>query len=174
MIFGIGFLDRWTNIPRHFVPAAVTMAMLILQLLPWTWSGEAITPSLVLMSLFFWSIRAPRLSPPVLAFVVGAMADLSELTPFGSQAIIFLLLTMRLRRKPPMRNPSFFQLWALFSAVCLGVNLLLWLIEIAVGGRLMPAGQVIARSAIAIAVFPFMTRFILMPALRLAGEDGDG
>ena len=170
MIFGIEFSRAWLHLPRAFIPALVTIVFLIVQILPWSRTPDAMVPSFVLMSLFFWSLRAPHFCPPLFACAVGAAADLTELTPLGSQALLFLILTIVLRRHARFSELSFLRLWVLFAAICFAVNLALWLIEIVIGGQLVPLSQMIARSAIAAALYPVVARAILSPADRLVKD----
>ncbi len=156
------------RVGRLAVPALVTLALLVAQLLPWTYSGSAMLPSLALMSVFFWSFRLPALFPPVVALLAGAAADLSELTAIGSQTLAFLLVALLARRRTRSASASFLRLWAMFATAALGVNTILWLTEAVFGGHVVPPGQVLARTAVTIAVFPVVAKFILLPAERVA------
>ena len=163
MIFGIGFSSRWMHLPRQLLPVIVTLLLAIVQLLPWSRAADAMTPSLVLMSVVFWSLHAPRLCPPLFACLIGAACDLTELTPLGSQALVFLILALELRRRPRLAGLSFLHQWVLFAGLCLAVNVTLWLIELGIGSHIMPLGQAVARSAIGIVLYPILVRLVLLP-----------
>ncbi len=173
MIFGIAFSPRWLHLPRAFIPALLTVALLIVQILPWSRTPDAMMPSLALMSLFFWSLRAPAFCPPLFACAIGVISDLTELTPLGSQALLFLILSIGLHRRARWGGLPFFHLWVLFALICLAYNFALFVIESAIGGHFMPLGQAIARTTIAAALYPLLARAILIPAERLA-KDSNG
>jgi rod shape-determining protein MreD len=174
MIFGIGFSPRWTHLPRQLLPAITTILLVIVQLLPWSRTADAMTPSLALMAIVFWSLNAPGLCPPLFACLVGIVCDLTELTPLGSQGFVFLILAIELGRRPRLAALPFLRTWVLFAGLCLAVNCTLWIIEMAIGGHIMPLGQAIARGAIGVALYPLIAGAILLPTSRLCKDEEDG
>jgi rod shape-determining protein MreD len=175
MSLDIGRLSsRWMHVPRLLLPSLITIVLLIAQLLPWNASVDAMTPSFALMATVFWSLRTPKIFPPLFAFLIGGIADLTELTPLGSQAVVFLILRIELARRTRFNGLSFVQLWVFFAAIYLGASLIMWLVELVIGGRIMPLGQMIERTAIAIAIFPIVVRTILMPLEHLVKGERNG
>jgi rod shape-determining protein MreD len=165
-------LESWL---RLMIPVLVTTGLFFVELLPW--SGQTLIgpPSLVLISIFYWSARLPRLCPPLFVLGIGLCADLLETTPFGAQASIALTISLLARHKAKrMGQLSFIALWSLFAIAALGQALFMWLCEIALAHTILPITLLLLRAFLTIGVFPIIAKFLLLPSEKLALEVSHG
>ncbi|MDO5102192.1 MAG: rod shape-determining protein MreD [Lautropia sp.] len=76
------------------------LAALLLNLCPWP--DNPVIPDVVALTLLFWSIRQPRQTLLLLAFVLGLLMDTHLMSALGEHALSYTLITwlgMLLRRR---------------------------------------------------------------------------
>ncbi len=160
---------------RHAMPAAVTLALLLLATAPVGLPGQAqLLPALAMVSVFHWSVLRPiDLSPPVV-FVLGLLADLLGLAPVGVMLLSLLLLqAVVLRWRRTLLGRHFALLWASFAAVALAASALDWLLFCLLSLRLLPVAPMLFQAAVAIAIYPALA--VLLRGLgRLIADPSAG
>ena len=161
-------VESWT---RHLIPAGVTLVLFVVELLPWAGHDIIPVPSLMLIAIFYWSVRVPALCPPLFALALGLCADLLEMTPLGSQGCVALVISLLARFKAKrLGQQSFITLWSLFALVMLGQSLFLWIGELVLASTTLPPINLLTRALLTVALFPVVARLLLLPAQKLANE----
>ena len=88
---------RWLlSLWRYAVPVIMCATLVILMLAPLPLPVPAM-PNLALMGVLAWVMLQPALMPPVLAFVVGALADLLFGLPLGVNATLYAVAAGSIR-----------------------------------------------------------------------------
>ena len=155
--------QRLDQIGRSLAPAAVTIMLILLSMVPLPIHGwDRLMPSMALMSVYYWAIHRPDLLPPSGAFAIGLLQDLLAGTPPGSTALTLLCCHMVIdtQRAFFLAN-GFLILWLGFAFIAFGAALLQGLIHSVLDRTLMPMEIPLVQAAVTLAVFPlFASLFI--------------
>lgn len=149
-------MDLWV---RHCVPVGTALALLLLNLVPTRIPGFAgVTPGLVLMAAFYWSIYRPDLFTPVSAFLVGVVYDVLAGTPVGVTPFVLLAVqgATASQRRFFLGN-TFFVAWWGFGLVALGAMALQWVLVSAVLGRVVETRAVVFSYLLTLSVYPVVS-----------------
>lgn len=151
----------------RLLPAATTIAALVLMLLPVQIPGyAALTPAFVLMAAYHWTIYRPDLLPPVALFAIGIGQDLLAGGPVGVSALILLLARAGvLRNRRHFVNRGFPFIWAGFTVLTAAASGLLWGLALLVDGALPDLRGTAFRGVLTISLFP-VASFLLGRAQR--------
>ena len=160
-------LDRWA---RLLLPALSVVVLLFAELLPWGMGAG--TPPLALVGVVFWSLRAPELLPSWFCLAAGILADLAELSPLGTQALIFLLISVGLKgRRRRFAGEPFLRQWLAFGMICMMASLFQWLAQSALSGAWLATGSLLFRTISGLAVYPIVAKSCLLPIEQMAREE---
>ncbi|MGE4352017.1 MAG: rod shape-determining protein MreD, partial [Bdellovibrionales bacterium] len=87
------FYQKIGQLIRNLLPFETTLALLLLGVLIWPipFIG-AISPSLVLIAVYYWSAYRPDLFRPLPVFCIGLLNDAIHYLPLGLSAFIFLAI----------------------------------------------------------------------------------
>ena len=159
----ITFWQRLDQIGRSLAPAAVTVMLVLLGMVPLHLSGwDKIVPSMALMSVYYWSIHRPDLLPPSGAFAIGLLQDMLAGTPPGMTALVLVSchLVIETQRAFFLAN-GFLILWLGFAFIAIGSALLQGMIYSVLDQTLFPMEIPLVQAAVTLAVFPlFASLFI--------------
>ncbi|MEI7608221.1 MAG: rod shape-determining protein MreD [Rhodospirillaceae bacterium] len=159
----ITFWQRLDQIGRSLAPAAVTLMLILLGMVPLhlpDW--DKVVPAMALMSVYYWSIHRPDLLPPSAAFALGLLQDLLAGTPPGITALVLVCchLVIETQRAFFLAN-GFLMLWLGFTFIVFGAALLQGFIYSILAQTLVPMDIPLAQAAMTLAVFPvFASLFI--------------
>ena len=155
--------QRLDQIGRSLAPAAVTVMLVLIGMVPLHLSGwDKVAPSMALMSVYYWSIHRPDLLPPSGAFAIGLLQDLLAGTPPGMTALVLVSchLVVESQRAFFLAN-GFLILWLGFTFIAFGAALLQGLIYSVLDQTLFPMEIPLVQAAVTLAVFPlFASLFI--------------
>ena len=151
-----------------FIAFSLTCAFM-LNLLPWgRWVGA---PDFVALVLVFWGIHQPRKVGIGVAFLMGLLMDVHDATLLGENALAYTLLSylaIMIHRRV---------LWFPVMTQALHVAPLLLmtqsiqvLVRFMVTGR-FPGWLLFIESAVAVALWPFITWLLLAPQRRAVDRD---
>lgn len=120
-------VDKWS---RSSVPVGLTLLLLLIGLLPWHFPElGSIGISLVIVSVFYWSLKKPHLMTPWSALSIGLISDLLGVTPMGVGTISLLVLYGLVRSQArALRNMPFLVIWGTFILMAAITILLGWLL----------------------------------------------
>jgi len=144
------------------VPALLTVVLAILSVVPVGIPGYAwVTPNFVLMSVYHWSIYRPEHMPYFAVFLIGLLLDLLTTAPGAVVGLTpLLLLVVRstvLSQRRWFVGRSFPLVWWAFALVVAVVDLLVWLIDSGLNGRLLEPRNLAFQAILTVAFFPLLT-----------------
>lgn len=128
--------ERISKLARNSVPALLTLLLLFLTVMPWRPIAAPLAGSLVLVSIYFWSLHEPQAMPAWLCGAIGLIGDLLGVAPLGVGTMSALLVhgMANIRRRDVSRSGQL-TVWGLFALVSLVVALVAWILaSIANGG----------------------------------------
>lgn len=116
-----------------------------------------ILPPLPLLAMFYWGLARPdRLGFP-LVFIAGLLQDALMFTPFGSSALLWVLLryVVMVHRKD-MMDQGFIAHWLFCSLLLASMALLQWIVLGYYVGHAMPAMAAAIQCVMGILFYPAM------------------
>lgn len=159
-------MDTWV---RHLVPFGITLALMLLTVVPTRIPGfAAVAPMLPLMGVYYWAIYRPDLLPAWAAFLIGLLYDIIGGTPLGVNALVMLLVqgTAASQRKFFL-GKSFAVAWWAFGLLTGGAVGLAWLLVSFLIGRTIDPAPVIFEYLLTLSVFPVLTWTLARTQLAL-------
>jgi rod shape-determining protein MreD len=154
---------RLDTFARHLLPCALTLAMLIVGVVPLHIPAfESVAPSMPLIAVFYWSLYRPDLMPAWAAFVLGLLQDSFVGLPLGVSACV--LIAVHAAASTQRRffvGKSFGVVWLGFAVVASVALALSWVLTCIYYGALLAPGAVLFQALITIGVFPVLSRLLL-------------
>jgi rod shape-determining protein MreD len=146
-------IDHWV---RHSAPVALTLALVMISVVPTRLPGySVVAPSLTVMSLFYWTVHRPDLMRVWAAFAIGLLEDSLSGTPLGVNALLYVLIHAAiLAQYRVFRGKSFGLIWAAFAVIAAFAQLMTAILAAVVGGALIPAGVYAAQLILTILIYP--------------------
>lgn len=150
------FWQRVDAFARHLTPVALTLVLVIVNVVPTHLPGAArVLPVLPLISVFHWSIHRPNLMPALAVFLIGLFQDALSGTPLGLNALIFLgVHGVVLFQHRFFMGKSFFIHWLGFGLVGAGAALLSWTVLSAYNVTLLGGESIAFQYVMTVAAFP--------------------
>lgn len=149
---------------RLSIPAALALLLLVLAALP-LHAMLPLAPHVVWLLTLTIAVVYPPAWPPLLAFALGLLSDVTMATPPGSQALLTLMLVLWLKRNHRrMQYQPLRVRWAEAAAVLLMLHLLLWLVAGWIQKAYAPPGSVLlaaAASALWYPVFYWLAQWLV-------------
>ena len=90
----VPFWNRLDQFARRLFPFALTLALLLASLVPVPLPAySSVTPSFMVMAIYFWSLHRPDLMPPSAVFAIGLLQDVLTGGVLGVSPIVLLALS---------------------------------------------------------------------------------
>jgi rod shape-determining protein MreD len=145
---------------RSVVPGLQCLLLLFLSVLP---TGipyfSTVTPMLVLIGVYYWSLYRPDLMPMPLVFVLGVLLDILGGGPLGLMALLLVLVHgICVSQRQVLANKSFYVGWFGFTIVAVGANLIGWIIACAYFQALLSPVPVLIQTIVTITIYPLLAR----------------
>jgi rod shape-determining protein MreD len=158
---------RTDKFAARLLPAATTILAALLQIQPVHVPGyAALTPALIVMTVYHWTTYRPDLLPALALFAIGLGYDLVAGAPLGVTSLTLLILrAVVLRYRGHFVRRSFPYVWAGFTLVTLAVMFGLWALHSALGGAVLDLRTTVFRAVLTISLFP-VASFLLGRAQR--------
>lgn len=155
----VGFWQRLDQTGRNLLPFTLTMAAMLLSMVPLPLPGYSmVTPPLVLISLFYWVIHRPDLLRPLVVFAIGLLHDLIAGTLLGVTSLsLILAYWLLITQRRFFLGRSFVMLWIGFALVAAGVAATQWIVYALTEARLLDVRPVLVQAALGVALFPLPT-----------------
>ncbi|MGE5503558.1 MAG: rod shape-determining protein MreD [Actinomycetota bacterium] len=159
-------MDTWV---RHLVPFAITLALLLVTMIPTHIPGfAAVAPMLPLMGVYYWAIYRPDLLPAWAAFLIGVLYDVAGGTPLGVNALVMLLVQgVAASQRKFFLGKSFAVTWWAFGLLTAGAVGMAWLLVSMLDGRTVDPAPVIFEYLMTLSVFPLLTRALARTQMTL-------
>ena len=111
--------------------------------------------SLALISVFFWTLRAPALMPAPAVFLIGLASDFFGGAPFGLGVLLLLLARwLLLSQRRALLGASFLGVWLAFMAVGALVTLASWLGSCLLVGALIDPAPALFSDLLGLCLYP--------------------
>ncbi len=150
-----GLLRQVDALARGAFPTASTALLLLLAAVPVGLPG--LTPAVALPCVFFWSVFRPAALPPPAVFALGLLEDLLTAAPMGSGVLTLLVVGgLATRWRPFLARQSFLAVWLAYCGVAIGAASLGWLLQVALGGRLVPTAPAFYQVMLSAGLYPVL------------------
>jgi len=147
---------KLTGLMIAALPALTSILMILASLIPIT--GRAlgpVTPPLVLISVFFWSVHRPAHLPPWAAFLIGLFYDLLSGTYLGLWAFIATLISAYgLSQRNSVITGGFFLGWLAFIMAAIAISVLAWVLVSLLSLATFPHQPIVYSTLLLIGLYP--------------------
>ncbi|WP_334127727.1 rod shape-determining protein MreD [Sneathiella sp.] len=149
---------QFNRLLRGSVPFALAVLMALLAVVPTGISGFGIiTPSLLTISVFYWSIHRPYLMGAPLCFLLGILFDFLTGAPLGLTSLMLLLVHgVTLSQRRIFIGKSFVLSWFGYALIALIAAIAGWLIVCLYSLSLLPLAPVLIQYALSLLIFPLL------------------
>ncbi|MBO6825835.1 MAG: rod shape-determining protein MreD [Sneathiella sp.] len=133
--------------------------LVFISVIPFRLPGfDMVTPSLLSISVFYWSLHRPYLMPPVVVFVLGVIQDIISGAPFGLSSFIMLIIyVIAVSQRQVFVGKAFIQMWWGFMLVAIGMSILTWVVMCFYSLSFIPFIPVMVQSGLTILFFPLLS-----------------
>ena len=144
---------------RKIFPFVLTLFLVIFGLVPShiPWFAP-VSPSFLLISVFYWALHRPDLMPPWVSFLLAIISDFLTGTPAGISAVMILMFQRVVESQRRFLLTGSF--WVLWLAFCLLASLAIvveWSLVWLVTTGLLDYSSAVFRLLITAALYPFTT-----------------
>ncbi len=142
---------------RGSIPFWLTFLLALLSVVPLRIEGYAIvTPSLVSIAVFYWSLHRPYLMSAPIVFLLGLISDILTGVPLGLSSLMLLLIHgIAISQRHVFVGKAFILTWWGYLLIATGISLLSWFVACLYSLTLLPILPVLMQLALTILVFPF-------------------
>ena len=154
------FLRRVEVGLRGTVPLMVTLSLVVLCAVPYGIpSLDKVMPLLPLLSVYFWSVHRPNLTPVLGHFLIGLFQDVLIGTPLGLSAAMFVGIHAAVHyQRRFFHGKTFLVLWSSFSLLMTIIVLLSYVVVAIYNLSFVPIFPVLLQLSLTIAFYPLLTR----------------
>ncbi|MCC7273952.1 MAG: rod shape-determining protein MreD [Alphaproteobacteria bacterium] len=158
-----GVLHRLDGWARDLLPTLLTVALLLLSAVRVPMAGfRTMTPAVVLIAVYHWTVHRPELLPPGVIFVVGLVQDLLTGSPFGTGPLTLLAVhVLVVSQRRILHGKAFLIAWWGFGLVAATTFLVLWAAGSALSGVLLDPREVAFRCLVTVTVYPLFAALFL-------------
>lgn len=146
------------RILRGSIPFWLSLLLIMLSVVPIRIPGFAIvTPSLLMISVFYWSLHRPYLLPAPIVFLLGLIFDILTGTPMGLSSFLLLLVHgVALTQRQVFVGRAFILSWWGFLLIGIGIAILSWLFTSLLSLTFVPMVPVLTQFGLTVLVFPLL------------------
>ena len=167
------FWHRLDQFARRLFPFALTLALLLASLVPLPLPAYAsVTPSFLVMAIYFWTLHRPDLMPPYAVFALGLLQDFLTGGVLGISPIVLLALCFATgSQRRFLGGALFVTVWAGFVVNSAGAAILAWGLNALSAGTMFDLRPALFQYLLTVGLYPSMgwvlaraQRSILRPA----------
>ncbi|GLQ06431.1 rod shape-determining protein MreD [Sneathiella chinensis] len=138
------------------MPFWLTFLLAVMTVIPVRIENMAtVTPSVVSISVFYWSLQRPYLMPAPAVFLIGLTTDIMTGGPMGMSSLILLLVHwIASSQRQVFVGKAFIQSWWGFLLVATGMAALSWVIMCLYAFAFVPALPFLVQLALTVLLFP--------------------
>lgn len=146
------------QILRGSIPFWMSLLLVFISVIPFRLPGfDMVTPLLLSISVFYWSLHRPYLLPPIVVFVLGVVQDTISGAPFGLTSLTMLIVyAIAASQRQVFVGKPFIQMWWGFMLVAIGLSFLTWVVMCFYSLALIPIVPVMIQSGLTILFFPLL------------------
>ena len=138
----------------------VTLTLVVLCAVPYGIPGlDTVMPLFPLLSVYFWSVHRPNLTPVLGHFVIGLFQDVLIGTPLGLSAAMFVGIHAAVHyQRRFFHGKTFLVLWSSFALLMTIIVLLSYVVVALYNLSFVPIFPVLLQLSLTIALYPLLTR----------------
>jgi rod shape-determining protein MreD len=173
MMTSSSFWYRLDQFARQLFPFALTIALLLVSLVPLRLPAySSVTPSFMVMAVYFWTLYRPDLMPLSAVFVIGLLQDLLTGGILGVSPLVLLTLSVATSSQRRFLSGGLFvTVWAGFVVNAAGAAILAWLLNTLAAGALYDPRPALFQYLFTVGLYPTLgwilaraQRTVLRPA----------
>ncbi len=148
--------QRLDHLARQLFPFSLTLALLLLSLVPLPLPGyAAVTPGFMVMAVYFWTLHRPDLMPPSAVFVIGLLQDLLTGGTLGVSVIVLLALSFATASQRRFLGGALFvTVWAGFVVNSAGAAILAWGLNTLSAGAMFDPRPALFQYLLTVGLYP--------------------
>ena len=150
------FHQKFGQIIRNLLPVESALVLLLLGGIIWPipYVGE-VTPSLVLVAVYYWAIYRPDLFRPYIVFFLGLLNDALHSLPMGLSALVFLgVYQLAYANRRYFAGQVFYVIWFGFALLAMLATAFCWVALSLYYSNALTLLPVVVQCAITVALFP--------------------
>lgn len=149
--------QRLDQAARNLAPVALTFALLILSLVPWRLPFlPPLSLSLVVFSVYYWTIHRPATMPLAAVFIIGVLADLAGGAPLVSPLVLIAVAGISLSIRRWLIGASPMIVWGGFVVAVFDAAIFAWLLMWYVSGTMPNIGPGLSGALLGAAAYPLL------------------
>jgi rod shape-determining protein MreD len=169
----VPFWHRLDQLARRFFPFALTLALLLASLVPVPLPAySSVTPSFMVMAIYFWSLHRPDLMPPSAVFAIGLLQDILTGGIIGVSPIVLLALSFATASQRRFLGGALFvTVWAGFVVNAAAAAILTWGLNTLAAGAMFDPRPALFQYLLTVGLYPSLgwvlaraQRAVLRPA----------
>ena len=147
---------RWEQRFRETLPFLVAAFAILFDVAPRPAAGGGgLGPFLTLAVVYFWCVYRPDLMSFPAVFAIGLVHDLLSGLPLGCTSLAFVLgRAVLVARQRFFYAKSFGVIWALFALLTAAVELVRWIVGVAVTGLMVDPTPLVAQAMLTVVLYP--------------------
>ncbi|MBL4907586.1 MAG: rod shape-determining protein MreD [Sneathiella sp.] len=141
---------------RGSIPFWLTFFLALLSVIPMRIEGFAtVTPSLVSISVFYWSLHRPYLMSAPLVFLLGMISDILTGAPMGLSSLMLLLIHgIAVSQRLVFVGKAFILSWWGYILIASGISVISWIIACIYSFAILPVSPIMMQLMLTILIFP--------------------
>jgi rod shape-determining protein MreD len=143
---------------RGSIPFWISLVLILFSVVPLRISGFAtVTPSFLMISVFYWSLHRPYLLPAPVVFLLGLIFDILTGTPMGLTSLMLLVVHgIALPQRQVFVGKAFVLSWWGFLLIGAGISILSWLVACLLELAFIPILPVLVQFGLTVLFFPLL------------------
>jgi rod shape-determining protein MreD len=143
---------------RRLLPCLITLFLAFIAYVPTGIHGFAyVSPSLVFISVFYWSIHRPYLMPAPLVFLFGLLLDILSGGPIGMSSLLLLAVhAVCVSQRRVFVGKAFMLTWWGFILIAIGAAIFSWIVACVYYFSFIGLETVFIQLMLTLCVFPIL------------------
>ncbi|WP_037493649.1 rod shape-determining protein MreD [Sneathiella glossodoripedis] len=146
------------RILRGSIPFWISLFLIFLSVVPLRITGFAtVTPSFLMISVFYWSLHRPYLLPAPVVFLLGLIFDILTGTPMGLTSLMLLVVHgIAVTQRQVFVGKAFVLSWWGFFLIGAGIAVFSWIVACVLELTIIPILPVFIQYGLTVLFFPLL------------------
>lgn len=151
-----GTWNRADFTARSLAPAALTLLLIVLAMVPLNLTGfAAAAPAVAMIAVFFWVVHRPELMPAWAVFLIGLFQDLVSGGSLGVGILALLMVHVIVdTQRRYFARASFQGLWVAFAVIAAAAMYFMWILNCLLQDAWVAAYPAFFQFLTTVAVYP--------------------
>lgn len=141
---------------RNLLPLETALVFLLVGVLVWPipYVGS-VSPTLVLVAVYYWAIYRPDLFRPSVVFLIGLLNDVVNFLPLGLSGCVFLAIyQISFSQRRYFVDQIFYMLWFGFAIIALLASIANWVALSLYNGYALAVRPILIQFMMTVILFP--------------------